>query len=529
MMWQYITRRKFDFYGQYMEKENKKGVNLLGTAVMMGVITVFAKFLGLLRDILVARAYGTGIEAVAYDTASRLPVLLFDFVIGGVVSAALIPVFSELLVKKGKDEAVRFSVAYVNLMLMITTAITLIGIVFAKELVGFLAPDIAPEAQVLAVKLTRIMFPMIIFTGLAFSFVGILQSLGEFNIPALISLVSNSIMVIYLFTLNSVFGITGLAVAMLLGWASQAMIQAPKLHALGWRYSLRCDLRSPYIKKSMKNAVPILLGTWTQPVCSLINTRFASGLNGGRAITALGYANRLYTIIAGVFTFVCTNLLFPYMSRASASGNKDESRKMMTTSIKILVFIIAPITVGIFMLATPITALIYERGEFNASDTALTATALSRYAFGMVFLAANEVLVKAFFADGDTKVPMFSSIAAMVLNIVLVTLTSDKLGVGGIALASGIAMILNFTINCIVKYRRDGALFSLSDVADFARSVASAAIMGVAVYFLRGISSSPIVTIAICVPCGVIVYALSTLIMRSEETRYFSAKLSRRG
>lgn len=511
-----------------MNKQEKKSPNLLGTAVMMGVITVLAKFLGLLRDILVANAYGTGIEAVAYDTASRLPVLLFDFVIGGVVSAALIPVFSELLVNRGKDEAVRFSVSYVNLMLMITTAITLIGVIFAEQFVSLLAPDIAPEAKILAIKLTRIMFPMIIFTGLAFSFVGILQSLGEFNIPAIISLVSNSIMVIYLFTLNTTFGITGLAVAMLLGWASQAMIQAPRLHSLGWRYSFACDLKSPYIKKAMKNAVPILLGTWTQPVCSLINTRFASGLNGGRAITALGYANRLYTIIAGVFTFVCTNLLFPYMSRAAASGNKSESRKMMTTSVKILVFIIAPITVGIFVLATPITAVIYERGEFNASDTALTATALSRYAIGMVFLAANEVLVKSFFADGDTKVPMYSSIAAMVLNVALVTLTSDALGVGGIALASGIAMILNFAINCIVKYKRDGELFSLKDVLDFAKSVASAVIMGLVISLLSGISASPLLTLIICVPVGMIVYAISTVLMRSEETRYFFAMLRRK-
>lgn len=201
---------------------------------------------------------------------------------------------------------------------------------------------------------------------------------------------------------------------------------------------------------------------------------------------------------------------------------------MMTTSVKILVFIIAPITVGIFVLATPITAVIYERGEFNASDTALTATALSRYAIGMVFLAANEVLVKSFFADGDTKVPMYSSIAAMVLNVALVTLTSDALGVGGIALASGIAMILNFAINCIVKYKRDGELFSLKDVLDFAKSVASAVIMGLVISLLSGISASPLLTLIICVPVGMIVYAISTVLMRSEETRYFFAMLRRK-
>ncbi len=510
-----------------MDNQNNKksGGGFLGTAAIMGVIVILSKILGLLRDVLVADAYGTRIEAVAYDTASRLPVLLFDFVIGGVVSAAFIPVFNELLVKKGKEDAMRFSVSYVNLILLITTALSVIGVVFADLLVGFLAPEITAEAKALAADLTRIMFPMIIFTGLAFSFVGILQSMGEFRIPALISLLSNAIMVLYLFTLNNVFGIVGLAVSMLLGWASQAVIQMPKLHSFGWRYSFKSDLRSPYIKKAMKNAVPILLGTWTQPVCSLINTRFASGLNGGRAITALGYANRLYTIIAGVFTFICTNLLFPYFSKAAASGNKSEGRRMMVTSIKILVFIIAPITAGIIILSTPVTALIYERGEFTSSDTVLTATALSRYAIGMIFLAANEVIVKAFFADGNTKVPMVSSIISMVINIALVSVFAERLGVGGIALSSGIAMILNFAVNCVVMWKKDGALFSLGDAVDFLRSILSAAVMGVIVFFLNKQFSAPLTSLLVSVPTGVVAYFAVSAILRSEETTFLIKKL----
>lgn len=507
------------------QKEKGKGGSMLGAAALMAVIVIISKGLGLLRDILVANAYGMSPEAVAYDTASRLPVLLFDFVIGGVVSAAFIPVFNELLVKKGKDEAMRFSYSYVNLILLVTAAITCVGVVFAEPLVGFLAPSLAESTKALAVDLTRIMFPMVIFTGLAFSFVGILQSMGEFRIPALISLLSNGIMVLYLFTLNSLYGIVGLSVAMLLGWASQAIVQLPSLHKFGWRYRPALDLRSPYIKKAMKNAGPILIGTWTQPVCSLINTNFASGLEQGRAITALGYANRLYTIIAGVFTFVCTNLLFPHLSRAAASGNKEESRRMSVTAIKILVFIIAPITVGIFLLATPVTSLIYERGEFTSADTVLTAEALSRYAVGMVFLAANEVLVKAFFAAGNTKVPMISSLLSMVLNVTMVSLFSHRLGVGGIALASGIAMMLNFAVNCAVMWKKEGQLFTLRDGADIAVSLTGAAAMGAVLYFLRGVSVSPVLSLALCVGVGAAVYLAVTAILRSEEIMFFAKKL----
>ena len=209
--------------------EQPKNRSFAGTAVLMGIIILAAKILGLVRDMMVAAHYGTDTaEAIAYETASRLPVTLFDLVIGGVVTSAFIPVYNSLLVKKGKTEALDFARSYVNLILVITLIIAVFGIAFASPLTEFMAPELDAATHILAVKLTRILFPMIVFTGLAFSFVGYLQSMGEYNIPAVISLVSNGIMVGYLLTLNPVFGITGLAVAMLLGWAAQAFGTHPR-------------------------------------------------------------------------------------------------------------------------------------------------------------------------------------------------------------------------------------------------------------------------------------------------------------
>ncbi|MFR5889500.1 MAG: lipid II flippase MurJ [Lachnospiraceae bacterium] len=161
---------------------------MFSTAVLMAAIVIVAKALGLLRDILVANAYGMQSAAQAYEIASRLPIMIFDFVIGGVVSAAFIPIFSELLVKRSEKDAMRFANSYVNLIFVLTATMALFGILFSDSLVRFLAPEASSEVLSLASYLSKIMFPMIVFTGLAFSFVGILQSLGEFRIPALISL-----------------------------------------------------------------------------------------------------------------------------------------------------------------------------------------------------------------------------------------------------------------------------------------------------------------------------------------------------
>ena len=167
--------------------ENTK--KMLKTAGFMAAATFLAKVCGLIRDMLIAAFFGTGIEADAYMTATRLPTTLFDIVIGGVISAAFIPVFNSVLEKEKREEALKFANRFIGMVLLISGLIAVFGIVFSDYLITFMAPDFSKEAHDLSRQLSSIMFPMIIFTGLAFSFVGILQSFGEYNIPAVMSLV----------------------------------------------------------------------------------------------------------------------------------------------------------------------------------------------------------------------------------------------------------------------------------------------------------------------------------------------------
>lgn len=500
------------------EKSNTKR-SFAGTAVLMGVIILAAKLLGLVRDVLVAGHYGTSMEAVAYETASKLPVTLFDLIIGGVVTSAFIPVFNSLMVKKGREEALSFARSYVNFVLCITLVLSVAGILFASPLVSFMAPELDSATHELAVQLTRILFPMIIFTGLAFCFVGYLQSMGEYNIPALISLVSNGIMVAYLLFLDTFCGIVGLAIAMLLGWMAQAAVQIPSVVRLGFTWSIRAPLKTEAIGRAAKNTLPILIGTWTGPVCNLINTRLASGIEDGRGITVLGYANRLYTILVGLFSFVATNLLFPYFSRAAASGDEKETDRLMRMSVKTLVYIIAPITVGILLLAEPFVAVIYENGSFTPADTLLTGEALRCYAVGMLFLAVNEVLVKAFFAAEKTKLPMFSSLCAMVVNIVVVSVFGEYLGIGGIALVSGGATAVNVFINWCFAARSRLMRFRLADGADIAKTLVSAVLMIPAVLWASSLTDVYILKLLFGAGIGMLVYFPLTILLRCEVCR----------
>ncbi len=499
-----------------MDLNEKKGDGMLKTALIMVIITLSAKVLGMVRDILLAASYGTTSAAVAYDTASRLPIIIFDFVIGGVITASFIPVFNEILVRKSKREALDFASSYVNIILLITVALTVIGVVFSGALVGMLAPDIPDSTASFATSLSRIMFPMIIFTGLAFSFVGFLQSFGNFLLPALISLVSNLVMVLYFLLFNERFGIWGLALAMLIGWGAQALIQLPAVIKNGFRFSLKTDFRSPYIKRSFAMALPILVSSWVQPFCNLINTRFASSVEGG--ISAMGYANRLYLIIVGVFTFVATNLLFPYFSKAKAMGDAEEETRLTRTSVRSLMLIILPITVGIWVLAGPIVSMIYQRGEFNASDAKMTAEALRFFALGMPFYALNEVCTKKFFAEQKTLPPMITALVSIAFNFAFVILLSGKMGIGGIALSSALAVLINSALNMAIRYIGGDKILGWGDVMQIFVMLVSSIAMGATVFFLSPYFSG-IIGMIFNVLAGAIVYFALCLIFGESMTR----------
>lgn len=500
----------------------KKSSGLARTAALMGIMIFLSKVMGLVRDGMIAGAFGTSIYAVAYETASKLPVTIFDFVLGGVVTSAFIPVYNSIVMRDGKDRAREFAQSYLNLILLITGVLSVFGVIFAPSLVSFIAPDLGAETASLAVVLTRIMFPMVIFVGLAFTFVGFLQSEGEYNLPAIISLVSNLIMVGYLafcdrITSDPTTAVVGLGIAMLIGWAAQAAVQLPAVRKRGLRYRPSAPMLTPDTKRAAKNALPILAATWTSPVCTLINTRLASGIDG--AISMLGYANRLYVIIVGLFSFVATNLLFPYFARADAAHDTAEKDRMTRTSVKILVFIIAPISVGVMVLAEPFVSLIYENGVFDASDTLFTANALRFYAVGMVFAAVTEVLTKAFFAAEQTKYPMIASICSMVFNVLVIAVLGGWLSIGGIALITGLASAVNMLVNLIFAYRTGMISRVGSDAADIAKSVISAVVMGAAVRSVYSLLSSLplLLAFALSVIVGAVVYALCVLLLRSEE------------
>lgn len=492
----------------------------------MAFATFAAKALGLVRDSMITAYFGSGVTTDAYMAATKIPTTLFDVVIGGVISATFIPIFNDIFTKQNEKEATRFANKFITLIAAITILITVFGMLFSEQLVTLLAPNCEQQTHELAVRLTVTMFPMIIFTGLAFSFVGILQSYGEYNIPSVISLVSNLAIILYFPLLGHKFGIMGLAVTMIVAWSLQVIIQIPSL--IKFKFRLRPDFHfmDKNIWSAIFLAIPMLISTWVQPLYTLVNARFASHITG--AYTFLEQANRLYIIITGVFSFVVTNLIFPKLAKATAGNNKEEANALIMTSLKAVIIVIAPIMAGIMILSQPVSSIIYEHGK--VSDSSIIANALSCYAAGMVFLAINEVLSKAFFSMKHSVTPMITAIVSMIFNIVLVSsvysiIKDDAMMLtGGLAAAAACGSIVNALLNALMLFRKYPGILNKKDIITIFKVIAAtvimAAVVGVIYNCISGRFSGltgNIIICAICGICGITVYGIMMFVFKVKE------------
>lgn len=459
-----------------------KEQKILKTAGIMAIATLLAKLCGLIRDSLIAGYFGTGFEADAFITASKLPTMLFDMVLGGVITASFIPIFNGILEKENRERAIAYANRLITVVFTITVLLSVFGILFSDRLIGLLAPEFTGEKFALSSKLSAIMFPMIIFTGLAYSFVGILQSFGEFNIPSVISLISNAVLIAYFPLFGEKFGVLGLAVAMLVAWSLQVLVQIPSLKK--FKVKIRPDFRffDSDIKATLKLAGPMLVSTWVQPLYSIINSRFASGIDG--APTVLELANRLYLVMVGVFSFVVTNLIFPKLARANASDNYDESKEIITTSLKAIILVVLPLSIGFIILSKPITSIIYEHNNFTENDVFMVSTALKCYSVGMVGFAVNEILSKFFFSLKDSKTPMRNSVISMIFNIALAYVLFEVFKTPGLAMAAALGSIISALLNAFSISRRFKGMFLKEDFKSIFKIAISAAVMGGTAYVI---------------------------------------------
>ena len=511
--------------------DNKK--NHIKTVGLIMGITMLGKVLGLVRDMLLGHNFGTGMESVAFLTASRIPRTFFDALFAAAISASFIPVFAQRMEQHGKEDAFRLSRCFFTWMGLLTAAMSLLGMVFAQPLVRLLAQGFDAETAALCARLLRMLFPTVFFTGIAFSMVGVLQSMGEFYIPAALSAASNGIIILYYLLFCRKFGIYGLAWAFLLGWAVQALMQMPWLHKNKFHY--RPCLRHPALKSVFTLMLPVMVSTWIQPVNQLISTRFASFLFEGAGASAMEYANTLYTMVAGILVLSITNVMFPEMSRLSSVGQDEELGQLIGGTLRGMLFLLLPMTAGLMLLSEPLVRLLYQYKTWDAFSTQITARALCFMSLGMVGYGIQNVLSRAFYAQQNGKVPMISGAVSIVVNLVLCLVLSNRLDVAGLAIATAASSAVSAILLLIPTLRRYPKMMNRQFWSGILKMLLCTAAMAVAVWVVGHVLSlhlgdgliARVLQVGLPTVSGVIVYFLLAVVLRLEELQAVLRRIHR--
>jgi putative peptidoglycan lipid II flippase len=507
-----------------------------------------SRVLGLVREQVMAALFGASKEFDAFVTAFRIPNLLRDLFAEGALSAAFVTTFTQKLTKEGDRSAWRLANLVLNALLVVLSAITLLGIFAAPWLVNAIAPGFrAIEGKTeLTILLTRIMFPFILLIALASLAMGILNAKKRFGIPASASMLFNlgSIIggVAFAFLLAPGFlhdrsqagrAMIGMAIGTLIGGAAQWLIQLPSLRRVGYRYEPILDWHDPALRYVMNLLGPSVIGAAAVQINIFVNNWFASwpemsGESGSGAVTWLNCAFRLMQFPIGVFGVAIATAVLPTVSAHVARGDIDQFRTTLNRAIRLAIFLCVPAACGLAVLAHPIIAVIYEHGRFTPSATAQTALCLQAYAIGLAGYAAIKVLVPTFYAFGDSRTPMYVALFAVVVNATLNSIFTWKLhwGAPGLAFATSIVAIANLALLLIFMRRKIQRLGLAALLRSLAKVVgASAAMSAGALLTHHALAAHRYIDLAVSIGVGVVVFGAACRLLRVEELDELRAAL----
>ncbi|RLE04210.1 MAG: murein biosynthesis integral membrane protein MurJ [Bacteroidetes bacterium] len=490
---------------------------------------VLSNVAGLIRQILVANAFGTSAPMEAFNAANRISETLFNLVAGGALGSAFIPTFTSLLAKEKRQEAWKLASSILNIILIILTALAALAAIFAPQLVRYvIAPGFAsdPAKEALTIALTRLMLPSAVLFGLSGLVMGILNSHQKFFIPALTPAMYQLGMILGVTVLAPSMGIYGLAWGVLIGSALHLILQLPLLFKEKAAYTPSLSLDTPEVREVARLMGPRVLGVAVVQLNFWINVRLASGMPEG-SVTAVQVAFTLMLMpLAAIAQSIATAAL-PTFSTQVANNKLGEMKNSLSATLRGILLLSIPASLGLVTLRVPIVALVLQRGQFDAHSTSLVAWALLFYGVGLVGHAMVEILARAFYALHDTKTPVMIGIVAMSLNVLFSYIFSAMfirqgwMPHGGLALANTLATGLEMVGLILIMRKRLGGLNGKQIGSGLGKSLVSGGLMAAAILSwitLAGDFSVWLLALG-GILIGIVVYSVGLWVFKTSELK----------
>ena len=436
-----------------------------------------------MREIVAAGYFGVKGPMSAFTIAFQVPNLVRSLFADAAIQAAFVPVFTEQLEKGNKREAFRLASTLIFAVTLFLGALTALFVLAAPVLMPVFAPGFGPELEDLTVTLSQLLFPILIMLGTTGMVVGVLNSYDRFGAFAISPFFWNVAIVLVLVLLAPAFSedhrIYAYAIGVLVGTAVQLVIPAFDLRNTPFRFTRNFDWRAPQVRRVLLLMLPVTISLGLINFNLVINSFFGT-LVSDRAPAAIDKAFRIYMLPQGIFSVAVATVLFPTLARFAARGARDDLRNTMANGMRQIVLLLLPAMAAMLVLSEPMIRLVYERGEFDASQTDLVAVALFWFAFSLPFNGLFLLLTRTFFSLQQPWVPTAISGVNLVVTALAALALYGPFGVGGIVAATAIATAVSVVAQCVVLRDELGGL----DLRRFADTtvrvtVAAAALAGV--------------------------------------------------
>lgn len=508
------------------------------TAIFAGATGV-SRVLGLVREIVAAGFFGTSRPMSAFTLAFQIPNLVSNLFANAALSAAFIPVFTDLLQSGRRREALRLASTLFWIMLIVLSAITAVFILAAGVIMPLFIGNTFNQALVdLTVGLSQVLFPVVLLLGLNGLIVGIVQSREHFTIPAISPAVWNLVIIVLLVVLKPRFHggyedgdqLYAYAIAVLIATFVQLLMAFAALARIDIRLQLTLDWHDPRIRQVFMLMLPVTLGLGIVNLDQLINSAFGTLVNG-QAPSAIEKAFRIYMLPQGLFSVAVATVLFPTLSRMASRRAVGDMRRLIGVGMRQINLLLIPSAVFMLVLTTPIVRLIFERGHFNATSTSLTSEALFWFAFSLPFVGLNLLLTRVFFSVQRPWIPTKLAAMNIVVDIVVSIGLYKPLGIAGLVIGT---LAANAFMTAL-QYRRlrtgfNGYLEGAQTAMITARVLLASVLLGAASWavwsildrLLGGSLPAQIVSVGGAAAAGVAVYARAVLAMRIPEAHQVS-------
>lgn len=409
------------------------------TLFFMVIMTLISKLLGFIRETVIANFYGTSYIVDSYVMAVAIPSILFGGIFAAIATAYM-PTLSTVQETEGKIKANRFTSQIINVILILSIIVSVIGFVFSDQIVAIFASGFTGKTAALTSFYIKISFTYVIFTSLSSILDAYMQYEGSYLKPIVSGYFYNAAIILFV-VISAMTSHYLLAFGILAGAILRLIFIGVSARKKGFVYSLDFSINES-VRKILHLAVPVFIGTYILQINSFVDKTLASRLPVG-SVSALNYGMILITLITGLTVSVLVTMIYPKLTRANTNENLEYFNDIVEKGVGITAIITIPFTFGIIAFNSAVVQIVYERGAFDPNATNMTSGAFLFYGIGLSFFAMNELLTKVFYSIRNTKAPIVCSGVSVIINIGLNLMLVDIMGHRGLALATSIAAMAN--------------------------------------------------------------------------------------